>query len=77
MKRKSLKIIILMIGMLKLATPQTTPANVFVDGVCICVTQNYCGLAGGGGSPDGSGQLDPRIMTVKLRIYSSSKFLSF
>lgn len=50
---------------LEIVTSQTTPANVFVDNVCICVTKNYCGLAGGaGGNTDGAGNIDPRIMTV-------------
>lgn len=43
---------------------ESTPAGVYAPGVCICVTQGYCGLAGGGGSTDGAGQIDPRIMTV-------------
>lgn len=47
------------------AVTESTPAGVYVPGVCICVTQGYCGLAGGGGgSTDGSGEIDPRIMTV-------------
>lgn len=50
---------------LELVQSQTTPANVFVENVCICVTKNYCGLAGGaGGNTDGAGNIDPRIMTV-------------
>lgn len=41
-----------------------TPDDVYVPDVCICVTTGYCDLAGGGGSTDGSGLIDPRIMTV-------------
>lgn len=56
--------IAIIIGSTDKVSSQTTPSNVFVEGVCICVTKNYCSLAGGGGSSDGSGQIDPRIMTV-------------
>lgn len=45
-------------------TPPPTPANVYVPGVCICVTKSYCGMAGGETNTDGAGQIDPRIMTV-------------
>lgn len=53
------------VGLSDVVQSQTTPANVYVDNVCICVTTGYCGLAGGNqGNTDGSGNIDPRIMTV-------------
>jgi hypothetical protein len=47
-----------------LAQQNTTPANVYVEEISICVTKGFCSLAGGGGPTDGSGQLDARIMPV-------------
>lgn len=47
-----------------LDTEETTPSDVYVDGVCICVTKGACNLANGNTSTDGAGELDPRIMTV-------------
>lgn len=58
--------IAIIIGSTDKVLSQTTPSNVYVDGVCICVTKNYCSLAGVSGPSDGSGQIDPRIMTVTL-----------
>lgn len=56
----------IIIGLTEKVSSQATtlPPNVYVDGACICVTKGYCSLAGGGGSTDGAGQIDPRIMTV-------------
>lgn len=64
-----------------LSQTATTPANVYVDGACICVTSGYCNLAGGGGgsATDGSGQIDPRIMTVtsvykRFKLFTNCSF---
>lgn len=49
------------------------PGNVNVRDVCICVVAGYCNLANANSSSDGSGGLDPRIMTVSgcLRLFSN------
>lgn len=68
-KMIKLTFVFCLIGILEIVKCQTTPANVFVENVCICVTQNYCGIAGGGGgNTDGAGNIDPRIMTVYCAI---------
>lgn len=61
------KLILLAAMLLALSEKGKTqqPDNVYVPDVCFCVTTGYCDLAGDGGSTDGSGQIDPRIMTVR------------
>lgn len=42
---------IFLMGLTRTALSQgsTTPSDVYVDNVCICVTAGFCGLAGGDG----------------------------